>query len=143
MDKLAPNLKTKLQNILQHYTEYRKAYYDDNVGIANENKRREEVRMEIHRELQKFKNARETEKYVLLNNEKYKIYEQIEAYEHIIYNDNDEDAVELKKINETLGILYDSIESIKHKQLEIIKTEGVNTKFLEDNNIDVMARLVD
>jgi len=137
MDNLVPEDQAKLQNILRYYTEYRKTHYDDNDGIAIENKRREQQQEEIRKELQKLQKVRETEQYVGLINEKAKIYEQIETYEAIIYNDNDEDSIELKKINEALGTLYSSIRSIGDQQLEIIKTE-VNVAFLEDNNISVI-----
>ena len=137
MDNLVPDDQAKLQNILRYYTEYRKTHYDDNDGIAIENKRREQQQEEIRRELQKLQKVRETEQYVGLINEKAKIYEQIETYENIIYNDNDEDSIELKKINEALGTLYSSIRSIGDQQLEIIKTE-VNVAFLEDNNISLI-----
>ena len=137
MDNLVPDDQAKLQNILRYYTEYRKTHYDDNDGIAIENKRREQQQEEIRRELQKLQKVRETEQYVGLINEKAKIYEQIETYEGIIYNDNDEDSIELKKINEALGTLYSSIRTIEDQQLEIIKTE-VNVAFLEDNNISII-----
>ena len=137
MDKHTPNDQHKLQNILQYYTEYRKIHYDDNIGIAIENRRREEKQKEIHRELQKLKDVRTTEKYVLLNDEKYTICKDIETCVDRMY-EHKEDMIELKKINETREMLYNSIETIENKQLEIIKTEGVNTEFLENNNIDVI-----
>jgi len=141
MDKLSPGDQAKLQNILNYYTEYRKAHYDDNDGIAIENKRREEERLKVQEELQKLKEARATEKYVALSNEKDNLYEQIDTYENIIYNDNDEDPMELEKMNEAIAALYSSIVSIGHQQLEIIKVEGVNIQFLEDNCINVMTVL--
>jgi hypothetical protein len=141
MENLTPNDHAKLQNILNYYTEYRKAHYDDNAGIAIENKMREENQIEIRKELQKLQDAKETKQYLVLSNEKSKIYEQIEEYENIIYNDNDEDTIELKKINEALGKLYSSVESVIQQQLDIVKTEGVNVEFLENNHINVMMRL--
>ena len=129
MDKLTTNDHDKLQNILQYYTKYRKNHYDDNIGIAIENQRREEKQKEIHRELQKLKKVRTTEKYMLLKDERYKIYEQIED---IIY-ENNEDKIES---------LCNSIEMIENKQLQIIDTEGVNIKFLKDHNINVIKVLL-
>ena len=129
MDKLTTNDQDKLQNILQYYTKYRKNHYDDNIGIAIENQRREEKQKEIHRELQKLKKVRTTEKYMLLKDERYKIYEQIED---IIY-ENNEDKIES---------LCNSIEMIENKQLQIIDTEGVNIKFLKDHNINVIKVLL-
>ena len=142
MDKLSPGDQAKLQNILNYYTEYRKAHYDDNDGIAIENKRREEEQLKVQEELQKLKEARATEKYVALSNEKDNLYEQIDTYENIIYNDNDEATMELEKMNEAIAALYSSIVSIGHQQLEIIKAEGVNIQFLEDNCINVMTVLI-
>ncbi len=146
MDKLTPDNQFKLQNIIQYYTEYRKTHYDDNIGIAIENQRREEEQKKIHKELQKLKDVKTTEKYVLLNNEKYNIYEQIETYEHDIetYEDKiceNEVIIELNKKNETLEKLKTLYESIEKHQLETINTEGVNIKFLEDNNINVYLML--
>ena len=141
MDKLATHDKVKLQNILNYYTEYRKTHYDDNTGITIENQRREEEKKDIHRELQKLKNVKTSEKYILLNNEKYNTYKEIEIYEGRIY-EHKKDTIELNKINETLDVLYNSIETIKNKQLEMIKTEGVNTDLLGDNNINAITRLV-
>lgn len=129
MDKLTTNDHDKLQNILQYYTKYRKNHYDDNIGIAIENQRREEKQKEIHRELQKLKKVRTTEKYMLLKDERYKLYEQIED---IIY-ENNEDKIES---------LCNSIEMIENKQLQIIDTEGVNIKFLKDHNINVIKVLL-
>ena len=141
MDKLTANDKVKLQNILNYYTEYRKTNYDDNTGITIENQRRKEERKDIDRELQKLINVKTNEKYILLNNEKYNTYKEIEIYEDRI-NEHKKDTIELNKINETLDVLYNSIETIKNKQLEMIKTEGVNTDLLGDNNINAITRLV-
>jgi len=146
MEKLTPDNQIKLQNIIQYYTEYRKTHYDDNIGIAIENKRREEEQKKIHKELQKLKDVKTTEKYILLNNEKYNIYEQIETYEHDIetYEDKiceNEDFIELNKKNETLEKLKTLYQSIEKQQLDTINSEGVNIKFLEDNNINVYLML--
>jgi hypothetical protein len=146
MEKLTPDNQVKLQNIIQYYTEYRKTHYDDNIGIAIENKRREEEQKKIHKELQKLKDVKTTEKYILLNNEKYNIYEQIETYEHDIetYEDKiceNEDFIELNKKNETLEKLKTLYQSIEKQQLDTINSEGVNIKFLEDNNINVYLML--
>ena len=78
MDKLTTNDQVKLQNILNYYTEYRKTHYDDNTGITIENQLREEGQKNINRELQKLKDVKQTEKYVLLINEKYKTHKEIE-----------------------------------------------------------------
>ena len=129
MDKLTTNDQDKLQNILQYYTKYRKNHYDDNIGIAIENQRREEKQKEIHRELQKLKKVRTTEKYMLLKDERYKLYEQIED----TISENKEDKIES---------LCNSIEMIENKQLQIIDTEGVNIKFLKDHNINVIKVLL-
>ena len=141
MDKLTTNDQVKLQNILNYYTEYRKTHYDDNTGITIENQLREEGQKNINRELQKLKDVKQTEKYVLLINEKYKTHKEIEIYEDRIY-EHKEDTIELNKIYETLDELYDSIETIENKQLEMIKTGGVNTDLLGDNNINALTRLV-
>ena len=146
MEKLTPDNQVKLQNIIQYYTEYRKTHYDDNIGIAIENQRREEEQKKIHKELQKLKDVKTTEKYVLLNNEKYNIYEQIESYEHDIdtYEDKiceNEDIIELNEKIKTLEKLKTLYESIEKQQFETINTEGVNIKFLEDNNINVYLML--
>jgi predicted nucleic acid-binding Zn-ribbon protein len=146
MEKLTPDNQVKLQNIIQYYTEYRKTHYDDNIGIAIENKRREEEQKKIHKELQKLKDVKTTEKYVLLNNEKYNMYEKIETYEHDIdtYEDKiceNEDIIELNEKIKTLEKLKTLYESIEKQQLETINTEGVNIKFLEDNNINVYLML--
>ena len=103
-DKLTSYDQDKLQNIIKYYTNYRKNHYDDNIGIAIENQRREEKQKEIHRELQKLKDVRTTEKYMLLKDERCKIYEQIED---IIY-ENNEDKIES---------LCNSIEMIENKKL--------------------------
>jgi hypothetical protein len=146
MEKLTPDNQVKLQNIIQYYTEYRKTHYDDNIGIAIENKRREEEQKKIHKELQKLKDVKTTEKYVLLNNEKYNMYEKIETYEHDIdtYEDKiceNEDIIELNEKIKTLEKLKTLYESIEKQQFETINTEGVNIKFLEDNNINVYLML--
>lgn len=81
-----------------------------------------------------------------MNNEKYNIYEQIESYEHDIdtYEDKiceNEDIIELNEKIKTLEKLKTLYESIEKQQFETINTEGVNIKFLEDNNINVYLML--
>ena len=141
MDKLTPNDQIKLQNIIQYYTEYRKNHYDDIENITIENQRREEKEKEIRIELQKLKVVKTTEKYMLLKDERYKIYTQIEDFVNKTY-EYKEDKIELKKINETIESLCNLLEVIENKQLRFIDSEGVNRKFLEDHNINVLTRLV-
>ena len=132
MDKLTPIYQTRLQNIIQYYTEYRKTHYDDNIGIMIENQRREEEKKEINRELQKLQKVKTTEKYVLLRDEKTNICEKIDkTYEKM---DENEDNIELTKVlRETLESLFNSLETIEIKQEEIIKESDVNTEFLENH----------
>ena len=149
MDKLTPNDKSKLQNIMKYYTEYRKTRYDDIIGIQIENKKRQEKQQEIDKQLQKFENIKRTEQYILLNDEKYNINKQIENYEDIIYEirntyeeyktyeDILDDAEEVKTICEKIKILYDIIETIEHKQLDVIKENGIDIELLENNNIKI------
>jgi hypothetical protein len=123
----------KMQNIINYYTEYRKTHYVDNIGIAIENQRREEERNKIRRELLKLKAVRNTEKYVLLQDEKLTIYKQIEmCYDDVTGEQND-------MLFETL---CKRIETIESRQLELIKSEGVNVQLCEDNNINVITRLL-
>ena len=96
MNKLTQNNQIKLQNILKYYTEYRKNNYDDNIGIVIENQRREEKQKEIRIELQKLKVVKTAEKYMLLKDERYKIYKQIENFVNKTY-EYKEDKIELKK----------------------------------------------
>lgn len=132
MDKLTPIYQTRLQNIIQYYTEYRKTHYDDNVEIMIENQRREEEKKEINRELQKLQKVKTTEKYVLLRDDKTNICEKIDkTYEQM---DENEDNIELTKVlRETLESLFNSLETIEIKQEEIIKDSDVNTEFLENH----------
>ena len=141
MNKLTQNNQIKLQNILKYYTEYRKNNYDDNIGIVIENQRREEKQKEIRIELQKLKVVKTAEKYMLLKDERYKIYKQIENFVNKTY-EYKEDKIELKKINETIESLCNLLEVIENKQLLLIDSEGVNRKFLEDHNINVLTRLL-
>ena len=134
-DKLTSYDQDKLQNIIKYYTNYRKNHYDDNIGIAIENQRREEKQKEIHRELQKLKDVRTTEKYMLLKDERCKIYEQIENFEEPL------DSLDAAQ-NETIESLCNLIEIIENKQLQIIDTEGVNIEFLKNNNINVIKVLL-
>ena len=138
MDKLTTHDKVKLQNILNYYTEYRKTNYDDNIGITIENQRREEEKKNIDREIQKIKIIKRTEEYVSLHKEKCIIHQQILMFERRINKNkkNPNNTIELNKIYETLDGLYKSIETIENKQLETIKTEGVNTDLLGDNIIN-------
>lgn len=130
MDKLTPDNQAKLHNILHYYTNYRKNHYDDNIGIAIENQQREEKQKEINKELEKVKVVRTTEEYIWLNDEKYKIYEQIEtSYDG--------------EINETIESLCKYMKFIENKQLQLIRTAGVNIEWLEDNNItNLVTRLL-
>jgi len=147
MDNLVPDDQAKLQNILRYYTEYRKTHYDDNDGIAIENKRREQQQEEIRRELQKLQKVRETEQYVALINEKAKIYEQIETYEGIIdeirdtyeeYNTYEDsyDNEEVQIICDKIKKLFGAIKTIECKQLDVIKENGIDTELLEDRKIE-------
>lgn len=137
MDKLTSNYQVKLQNIINYYSEYRKTHYDDNIGITIENQRREEEQKVINTELQKIKDVKTTEKYVLLNNEKYNICEQIKTYYNRIDEKNN-DIIEVKILYEIIETLYNSIEIIEDKQLEIIKkTEGINIELLENHLITI------
>lgn len=144
MDKLTPNDKSKLQNILQYYTEYRKTHYDDIIGIEIENKKRQQKQEEIDRQLQKIKNIKKKEQYVLLTDEKNDINKQIiinednideirESYEDIY----DDDSEEVKIMCDKIKKLYCIIEMIEHKQLDIIKENGIDTELLENNNIKI------
>jgi len=145
MDKLTPNDKSKLQNILQYYTEYRKTHYDDNIGIEIENKKRQEKQEEIDRQLQKIKNIKKTEQYILLTDEKNDINKQIiinednideirESYENIY---DDDDSEEVKIMCDKIKKLYCIIEMIEHKQLNVIKENDIDTELLENNNIKI------
>jgi len=147
MDNLVPDDQAKLQNILRYYTEYRKTHYDDNDGIAIENKRREQQQEEIRKELQKLQKVRETEQYVGLINEKAKIYEQIETYEGIIdeirdtyeeYNTYEDsyDNEEVQIICDKIEKLFGAIKTIECKQLDVIKVNGIDTELLEDRKIE-------
>jgi hypothetical protein len=144
MNKLTPNDKSKLQNILQYYTEYRKTHYDDIIGIEIENKKRQQKQEEIDRQLQKIKNIKKKEQYVLLTDEKNDINKQIiinednideirESYEDIY----DDDSEEVKIMCDKIKKLYCIIEMIEHKQLDIIKENGIDTELLENNNIKI------
>jgi hypothetical protein len=146
MNKLTPNNQVKLQNIIQYYTEYRKTHYDNNISIEIENKNRKEKQDEIDKQLQKIENIKKTEQYVLLNDEKCKMNKQIEIYEDNIdeirntyeeykhYEDIMNDTEDVKNICEKIEILYNIIETIEHKQLDIIKKNGIDTELLEKNN---------
>jgi len=123
MDKLSTICQEKLQDILKHYNNCRK-YYQDNKGITIENQRREEERKEIDDQLRKINTVQTSEEYVLLSDEKSKIYNHFETYEE----DN----------GEILDILCDKLEMIEKKQLEMIKnTEGINFEFLEEKNMKI------
>ena len=149
MEKLTPNEQKVLQNILQYYTEYRKTHFDDNIGIDIENKKRQKKQQDIDEEINKFENIKKTEEYVLLNDEKCKINKQILIYEDTVYEirntyeeykhyeDILDDTEEVKNICDKIETLYDMIETIEHKQLDIIKDNGIDTDLLENNNIKI------
>jgi len=149
MEKLTPNDQKVLQNILQYYTEYRKTHFDDNIGIDIENKKRQKKQQEIDEEVNKFENIKKTEEYVRLNDEKCKINKQILIYEDTVYEirntyeeykhyeDILDDTEEVKIICNKIETLYDMIETIEHKQLDIIKDNGIDTDLLENNNIKI------
>jgi len=149
MEKLTPNNQKVLQNILQYYTEYRKTHFDDNIGIDIENKKRQKKQQDIDEEVNKFENIKKTEEYVLLNDEKYKINKQILIYEDTVYEirntyeeykhyeDILDDTEEVKIICNKIETLYDMIETIEHKQLDIIKDNGIDTDLLENSNIKI------
>ena len=149
MDKLTPNDKSKLQDILQYYTEYRKTHYVDIIGIEIENKKRQEKQEEIDRQLQKIKNIKKTEQYVLLTHEKNDINKQIIFYEDIVYEirntyedykqyeDILDDNEEVKLICDKIEKLYGIIEMIEHKQLNVIKENDMDIELLENNNIKI------
>ena len=138
MANLTPNIQDKLQNILQYYTTYRKEHYDDNIGIAIENQRREEKQKEIHKELQKLQEVRTTEKYIELKDEKYKIYQQIKK----TYGKDTIGPNSKKNKEDKINSLCNLLEIIENKQLHLIDSEGVNRKFLEDHNINVITKLL-
>jgi hypothetical protein len=144
MDKLTPNDKSKLQNILQYYTEYRKTHYDDIIGIEIENKKRLEKQEEIDRQLQKIKNIKKTEQYVLLHDEKCDVNKKIMIYEDNIdeiresYEDiYDDDTEEVTIIRDKIDKLYHMIETIEHKQLDVLRENGIDTELLENNNVRI------
>jgi hypothetical protein len=149
MEKLTPNDQKVLQNILQYYTEYRKTHFDDTIGIDIENKKRQKKQQEIDEEVNKFENIKKTEEYVLLNDEKCKINKQIQIYEDTVYEirntyeeykhyeDILDDTEEVKNICDKMETLYDMIETIEHKQLNVIKDNGIDTDLLENSNIKI------
>jgi hypothetical protein len=149
MEKLTIENQIKLQNILKYYNEYRKTYYDNTIGIEIENKKRQEEQQEIYKKLQKVENIKKTEEYILLNDEKCNINKQIVIYENIIYDirntyeeykhyeDVLDDTEEVKIICEKIELLYDNIEIIENKQLDIINKNGIDTELLKNNNIKI------
>jgi len=147
MDKLTPNDKSKLQNILQYYIEYCKTHYDDIIGIEIDNKKRQQKQKEIDKQLQKIKNIKKTEQYVLLKDEKCDINKQImickdnidefSNKEYEVYNKDIYDIEEVKIIWDKMEKLYYIIETIEHKQLDIITENGIDTEFLENSNIKI------
>jgi len=138
MEKLAPNDQTKIQKILDYYTEYRKTHYDDTIGIENENKRRQEEQREIDKQIQIVENIKQTESYVLLAHEKQDINNQIVNYENTVYDirntyeeykhyeDIMDDTEEVKSIFDKIQTLYDTIETIERKQREFIQANGID-----------------
>jgi len=149
MEKLTIENQIKLQNILKYYNEYRKTYYDNTIGIEIENKKRQEEQQEIYKKLQKVENIKRTEEYILLNDKKCNINKQIVIYENIIYNirntyeeykhyeDVLDDTEEVKIICEKIELLYDNIEIIENKQLDIINKNVIDTELLKNNNIKI------
>jgi len=149
MDKLTLNDKYKLQNIIHYYTEYRKAHYINNIEIDIENKKREQKQEEIDEQVEKIKNVKKLEQYVLLNDEKNNINKQIEIYEDNVYEirktyeeykqyeDILTDSEEVKNILNKIEILHNIIETIEDKQLNVIKENGIDTELLENNNIKI------
>ena len=149
MDKLTLNDKYKLQNIIHYYTEYRKAHYINNIEIDIENKKREQKQEEIDEQVEKIKNVKKLEQYVLLNDEKNNINKQIENYEDNVYEirktyeeykqyeDILTDSEEVKNILNKIEILHNIIETIEDKQLNVIKENGIDTELLENNNIKI------
>ena len=127
MNELTSNNQEKLKNIIQYYDDFRKTNYVNNKAISIENQRRKEIQTNITLELQKIKDVKKTDKYMLLKTEKSKIYDQIFTYED---NTDDENTY-----YDEIDNLYNTIKTIEYKQLEIIKTNGINIKFLEDNDI--------
>jgi len=142
MEKLTPNDQTKLQNILEYYNEYRKTHYVDNINIEIENKKRQEEQYEMDKLLQKIEDIKKTEEYLLLDNEKDEINKQIINYENTIYDirntyeeykkyeDILDDSEEVKMICDKIELLYNIIERIENKQLDIIKKNGIDTELL-------------
>jgi len=152
MDKLTQDIQRyKLQNILEYYTEYRKSHYDDTISIEIENKKRQEKQQEIYKELQKLKNVKKTEEYILLIDEKNKINREIIIYEDIIYEirntyedykhyeDVLDDTEEVKNICDKIEILYNTIKRIEDKQLDVIKKNGIDIELLENDNIKIQV----
>jgi len=149
MDKLTLNEKYKLQNIINYYTEYRKANYIDNIEIDIENKKRQQKQEEIDEQLEKIKTIKKIEQYVLLNDEKNNINKQILIYEDNVYEirqtyeeykqyeDILNDSEEVENILNKIEILNNIIETIEDKQLNIIKENGIDTELLENNNIKI------
>lgn len=127
MNELTSNNQEKLKNIIHYYDDFRKTNYVNNKTISIETQRRKEIQTNITLELQKIKDVKKTDKYMLLKTEKSKIYDQIFTYED---NTDDENTY-----YDEIDNLYNTIKTIEYKQLEIIKTNGINIKFLEDNNI--------
>jgi hypothetical protein len=142
MEKLTPNNQIRLQNILQYYSEYRKTHYIDNISIEKENKKRQEEKNEVDKQLQQVENIKKLEEYVILDKEKNKIKKEINNYENIVYeirNTYEEykkyedvlsDTEEVQIICEKITKLDDIIEEIEKKQLDIIKKNGIDTELL-------------
>ena len=149
MERLSPNDQHKLQNILQYYNEYRKTHYVDTIAIEIENKKRQEEQAEIDRQLENIENIKKTRQYILLNDQKNDMNKQIVIYENTIYelrNEYEEckkwedilnDTEEVTNICDKINVLYDTIETIEHKQLDLIRENGIDTELLENKNIKI------
>ena len=112
-------------------------------------RRRQQKQEEIDEQVEKIKNVKKLEQYVLLNDEKNNINKQIEIYEDNVYEirksyeeykqyeDILNDSEEVKNICNKIEILHNTIETIEHKQLDVIKENGIDTEMLENNNIKI------
>jgi hypothetical protein len=145
MEKLTYNDQIRLQNIIQYYNEYRKIHYDNNVEIDMENRRREEENREIEQQLHLLKDVQKTEKYMFLHYEKIYVYEQMEKYNDIIYENMLSESYDLEIDNNEiviaknlLEILENTLELIEQKQLEHIQDYGIDTKWLQDKNKKIL-----
>ena len=137
MKKLEIKEQSKLRNILQKFTNIRKTFYDDNVGIKIELNKREEEHKMIRNELQKIEEVKKSNKYLELYICKLRIFEEIEFYDEKLDSKN-EDGVNITPKEFELNCseihdLYEVIKKIDIKQMNIIKEWGINVDFLEQN----------